>query len=1070
MLRLYDNQERLIKIVHADSIKSLEQKQILSDQYVSDYLTAELLAIDEQVLKDVEYMAIPYRDDPRKYHLYYLANDTLERNNLVLEGVQSGIEELRKHPIYDQRSYQLDLGTTASKLLEGTNWQVGFVGGFDDVNTNFYYMSAFDALKKACKNVGAEMQFFVEVTPTGIGARYIDFKKKIGNDSGRRVVYGHNALKIIKETNKTDLYTAIIPRGKGLSLNGEDPFVEYEQGYTGPLVKSVDVSEGPKVNVNFFKSSEKEVSPIWQWSSYYTDNQKDLAYITVAKNGQVSIKKVNLNSDGEGYTRKLGINNVRWSKSKGDPIDKPLGERALIDKNATALYGIKNADGGSRPKYGFFDAGDETDPYRLMELGYRSLMELNRPALVMKTDSLYLPGAGIGDTVRVVRPDKNFDYKTRVFEITWDRLTNATNSMKLGDKSSVTDGTKHIESLVNNAISDFDSHINGKLKEVVTQIPSANGFNRNNYTSAEPKNPKIGDLWFKPDPEREGEHIILRWNGEMWEKLMSKDFSKELEAKFKEQEEKDAELGRLITEAEAKADQAVKDAGFNVLDDAKRYAESEALKRYRESVEEAKRLDTLLSSSNKSYVDKKVTDTVSELKTEYIDVKLGDYVKTATYTQGIDGLSSVVSNIKTNPGDNISGWNNLANKSYVSSYLNQKSDSIEQGVKNYVNSNTYKESVAKYTADSINQSISRITGGKVTGLNQLTNTVNGMEQIVSSPDSMARQIMTSRLFQSEVKNYVPVPSESQILAIANRTKLTKSEIRAMFRDGFINDADMRKIKELSGLSEDEVNDLIRANNSTMSTRINQMGDNIDLALFGQRGAISRINAGYKGIYIKGENIRFDGTVRMDDAFVNNIYAKMVEADSFKANSAVIANAIVDKLDVNKMSGFTATWIENVFNGVYSRLKVTGDGISIVDNYGRSSISLGLTGLHFYEKGYKLGTFEYALGIETGGRNGVVYYPERNADFSFGYKDPNRQAIQSSVIYSGDTGDIYVTNKIHGYSNSKLGFYIREINILGEQAVGLQNERNTAGIYFTNSGKLYLVDSRGAIDLQRIEFR
>ena len=71
------------------------------------------------------------------------------------------------------------------------------------------------ALKKMCMAFGIEMQFFVEITTNRIGARYIEFRKRTGKSVGKRVVYGHNALKIVKEVEKTNTITALIGRGKG---------------------------------------------------------------------------------------------------------------------------------------------------------------------------------------------------------------------------------------------------------------------------------------------------------------------------------------------------------------------------------------------------------------------------------------------------------------------------------------------------------------------------------------------------------------------------------------------------------------------------------------------------------------------------------------------------------------------------------------------------------------------------------------------------------------------------------------------------------------------------------------
>jgi phage minor structural protein len=100
-------------------------------------------------------------------------------------------------------------------LLAGTNWQARFVGETTAHSTNFYYISTFDALKKVCDVWDLEMQFFVEMNGNRIGGRYIDFKQRIGEAVGKRVVYGHNALQILQEVERTNIFTALVGRGKG---------------------------------------------------------------------------------------------------------------------------------------------------------------------------------------------------------------------------------------------------------------------------------------------------------------------------------------------------------------------------------------------------------------------------------------------------------------------------------------------------------------------------------------------------------------------------------------------------------------------------------------------------------------------------------------------------------------------------------------------------------------------------------------------------------------------------------------------------------------------------------------
>ncbi len=54
------------------------------------------------------------------------------------------------------------------------------------------------------------------------------------------------------------------------------------------------------------------------------------------------------------------------------------------------------------------------------------------------------------------------------------------------------------------------------------ELPSAGGFNTNFYGENEPDKSKvkIGDTWFKPDPEHEGHKILLVWDGENWVEII----------------------------------------------------------------------------------------------------------------------------------------------------------------------------------------------------------------------------------------------------------------------------------------------------------------------------------------------------------------------------------------------------------------------------------------------------------------------------------------------------------------------------------------------------------------------
>ncbi|HHI9814136.1 TPA: phage tail spike protein [Streptococcus pyogenes] len=445
MIYLFDRDEKLIKIIRKNACKSVIQKQTLTDtNYVSDLLTAELKALPDDILEQSEYMAVPTKEDKRKFHLFFIVRDETEGNATVLSGVQSGIEELRKAVAENKRPRKRDAREVIKYLLKDTNWHARYVAETGKSSTNFYYDSVFDSLLKVCSAWQLEMQFFVEMNNNEIGARYIDFKKKIGVAEGRRVVYGHNALKILKQNEKAELITAVIGRG-----NGQE-------------VSSAEENEGGKA----------------------------------------------------GYGRKITFKDVVWTKPN-NPLDKPAGQLYLELPEATEEYGI-NIKGKKVPKIGVVDI-DSDDPEELLQRSYEYLVDHARPRAVFKTTSAYLK-ANIGDTVRVVRKDRNLDYEVRVFEITWDRLSNKAIDIKLGDRLNVSDSLKkaQLQSHLTDSVSDtvFDT-LGQFLKD---ELPSAGGFNTNFYSENEPDKSKvkIGDIWFKPDPEHEGHKIMLIWDGKNW--------------------------------------------------------------------------------------------------------------------------------------------------------------------------------------------------------------------------------------------------------------------------------------------------------------------------------------------------------------------------------------------------------------------------------------------------------------------------------------------------------------------------------------------------------------------------
>lgn len=608
MIYLFDKDEKLIKIVKKEAIKTALQKFALTtEKYVSDRLTVEMKALSKKEFDAVEYMAIQSIEDAHTFHYFYIAQKFSE-NLTTLIGVQSGIEELRKSVVLDKRPHNTFARPIIDELLAGTNWQARFVSETSQRSTNFYYISTFEALKKVCQVWNLEMQFFVEVNGNKIGARYIDFKQKIGEATGKRVVYGHNALQILQEVERTNLFTALIGRGKGEEISAPS-----EENATGT------------------------------------------------------------------YGRRITFEDVVWETKKGNPVDKPKGQKYVELPEMTKRYGIKNADGTMRAKVGFAVFEDEEDKNALIKRTYDELVRASRPQLTLKTSTVYLKGVKIGDTIRVVRHDKKLDYDTRIFEITFNRLNNESSDIKLGDRISESNEAK-IQNIASQKADELiSSSFNGLLKNLPDFLPSADGLNKNWYGANDPTKAHAGkvginDIWFKPNPEHEGQTIMLRWTGEVWKEIIRSNSDQEIIDEISKRFENLNLSG--VDEARAKAEEALKKAGtsedlakeaknnalanirdlnaFKTSVQEERENLSDELKRYSREETESRITSLRESFSNRFVAKSTYFENVEGTNRRFEALTRDNEAKLAEYKQGIDGrIATITSQVagKVNEAD-----------------------------------------------------------------------------------------------------------------------------------------------------------------------------------------------------------------------------------------------------------------------------------------------------------------------------------------------------------------------------------------------------------------------------------
>ena len=169
-------------------------------------------------------LTIKYRDIDAAYYFGFKDGDDFQvhaiRNLikkdgfLTAHGIHLMFDELKGKVVRDLRPTQKIPGFALGEVLKETGWKC--VSHVDNLaSANFYHISALEALYEICSTWGIEFKPVIKFADGKIVAKEIHLYQSIGDDLGRVFSYGHNLVTVTAESNKDNLYTAFIGRGKG---------------------------------------------------------------------------------------------------------------------------------------------------------------------------------------------------------------------------------------------------------------------------------------------------------------------------------------------------------------------------------------------------------------------------------------------------------------------------------------------------------------------------------------------------------------------------------------------------------------------------------------------------------------------------------------------------------------------------------------------------------------------------------------------------------------------------------------------------------------------------------------
>lgn len=239
-----DEKQALIKVVHEDKIiECIQTKELTSDksELMNDTLSVSVL--DDDKIRDASFMAV--REEDKSFSMYKIIADSDPRGRLSFVGVSFAVDELSAFVVSDIRPKNKSMKAVAEQILEATNseWRVGHVDAtLPAIYGSFYYISVKEALIQL-QTFGCEILFKCTITGNKVTDKWIEVYKQIGVVSNKRFVYGSNALEVVRQRDRSQLYTSIIGRGKGEEVGDgygrriEFTDVEWKKSSGNPLDK-----------------------------------------------------------------------------------------------------------------------------------------------------------------------------------------------------------------------------------------------------------------------------------------------------------------------------------------------------------------------------------------------------------------------------------------------------------------------------------------------------------------------------------------------------------------------------------------------------------------------------------------------------------------------------------------------------------------------------------------------------------------------------------------------------------------------------------------------------------------
>ncbi|MCT4388296.1 hypothetical protein EFN46_08790 [Leuconostoc pseudomesenteroides] len=235
MIYIFDKKQAIIKVLTNDDFTAAHLNFKINTATTFEFS----LPASKELPSGSKYVATPHPLNDSKFIMLRLTERVDNTETIDYSAYELAYQELSTDGYIEDKRPQNQGALNLMKIaLDGSNWELNNVNVSGTATTNFYYVDRLSAISKVVDLLGGEIVFYIEIQGNVISGRYMDYLARQGTDTSKVFASGSSLLTVERQSDTSNIYTAILPRGKGEEIDNGD--ADTPDGY-GRRINIADV-------------------------------------------------------------------------------------------------------------------------------------------------------------------------------------------------------------------------------------------------------------------------------------------------------------------------------------------------------------------------------------------------------------------------------------------------------------------------------------------------------------------------------------------------------------------------------------------------------------------------------------------------------------------------------------------------------------------------------------------------------------------------------------------------------------------------------------------------------------